>query len=245
MKTTADGLVIWENKTGEADRVITLLTKDGVISAYAKNSLRPKNKLTSSTAMLTFSNLELFSGKNMYTVDDAQTLNRFIKLSSDVEGYSLATYFCELLKLLAPIEDDAGGFLSLMMNCLYLLNEQKKAPALIKAVFELRIMSYAGYMPDIVECSECGAFESDRLSFDFQNGTLMCEACANLLAKQVNCSRSVLFAMRHIIYSDLKKAFSFELNKESQRLLNAISEQYVITHIERIPATLEFYKSIS
>ena len=37
MKTTAQGLVIWQVKTGEADRVITILTGGGVITAYARS----------------------------------------------------------------------------------------------------------------------------------------------------------------------------------------------------------------
>ena len=34
MKISVDGLVIWEKKTGEADKVISILTPDGVITAY-------------------------------------------------------------------------------------------------------------------------------------------------------------------------------------------------------------------
>ncbi len=244
MKTTADGLVIWEVKTGEADRVLTLLTPNGVVSAYAKNSLRPKNKLTSSTAMLSYANFELFSGKNMYTVDDAQTITRFVKLSADVEGYALAVYFCELLKLLAPVEDDAGDFLSLTLNSLYLLNEGKKPLLLIKAVFELRAMTYAGYLPDLVACSRCGASDSDAVRLDLTGGSWLCADCAKALSVPVNCSRAVLHAMRHAVYSALNRAFSFELAPDAMKLLGAVSEQYVLAHIERSLSTLDFYNAL-
>lgn len=244
MKTTTDGLVIWEVKTGEADRVLTLLTPRGVISAYAKNSLRPKNKLTSSTAMLSYANFELYSGKNMYTVDDAQTINRFIKLSADVEGYALAVYFCELLKLLAPVEDDAGDFLSLMLNSLYLLNKQKKPLELVKSVFELRAMAYAGYLPDLVACARCGVEESPTLRFDLVGGDWYCENCAKEMSMAVNCSRAVLYALRYVLYSELNRAFSFELSGEGMQLLNSISERYVLTHLDRNLSTLDFYRSV-
>lgn len=237
--------MIWENKTGEADRVITLLTPSGVVKAYAKNSLRPKNKLTSPTAMLSYSNFEMYTGANMYTVDDAQIKHRFVRLFSDTMGYAVAAYFCELLKLLAPVDDDAGDFMSLALNSFFMLNEGKKEHDLIKCVFELRLASLAGYMPDLVACSGCGASESTSGWFDIQEGIWICSGCARAAGKSLNLPGSSLSAMRHIIYSGLAKALSFELGDESKRLLSQICEQYIIARLERIPATLEFYKTIS
>ncbi len=242
MKLTADGLVIWEVKTGEADRVVTLLTPNGVITAYAKGSLRPKNRLTTPTAMLSYSNFELFTGKNMYTIDDAQTAARFIKLSP--ESYALAVYFCELLRLLAPVEEDAGDFLSLALNCLYLLNENKKPRAQVKAVFELRAMAYAGYLPDLTACTGCGREQAQDARFDLVGGTWLCAACAGGRAAPLNCSAAALSAMRHILTGELNRAFSFSLGDAGMRVLNELSEQYVLAHVERGMATLEFYHSL-
>ncbi|MBR2591706.1 MAG: recombination protein O N-terminal domain-containing protein, partial [Oscillospiraceae bacterium] len=64
MKKSVDGLVIWERKTGEADRVISILTPTGVVTAYAKGAQRPKSRFANSTSLLSYSNFELFSGKN-------------------------------------------------------------------------------------------------------------------------------------------------------------------------------------
>lgn len=244
MKLTTEGLVIWENKTGEADRVLTLLTPGGVVTAYAKNSLRPQNKLTTPTAMLSYSDFELFSGKNMYTVDDAQIKHRFVKLFADVQGYALAAYFCELLKLLAPIDDNASDFMSLTLNALYLLNARKKDIDLVKCVFELRAAAYAGYMPDLVECRDCGAYMSKDAYFDQYDGIWLCRDCAAQNARPLNMPQPVLQAMRHILYSDLAKAFSFKIGKTAQEILCDLSEQYVAVHIDKQLATLDFYQTI-
>lgn len=245
MKITTDALVIWESKTGEADRVITLLTEGGVITAYAKNSLRPKNKLTSPTSMLCFSNFELYSGTNMFTVDDAQIRHRFIKLSADVCGYSLAAYFCELLKLLAPIEDDAAEYLSLMMNSLYLINEKKRPLELIKSVFETRIMCLAGYMPDITECAECGTDKPTGGYFDVTNGVFYCESCAKKTGRALNVGGAVVSAIRHIISADSGKIFSFDIGDASLSSLKDVCEAYVSVHVEHRLPTLEFYNSLT
>ena len=60
MKTVTDALVIKEMKTGEADRLITLLTKDnGIIKAYASGAKSIKSKRVSATGLLSYSNFSL------------------------------------------------------------------------------------------------------------------------------------------------------------------------------------------
>lgn len=224
--------------------MITLLTPNGVISAYAKGSLRPRSRLASATGMLSYSDFELFPGANMYTVDDAQIRHRFARISADAMGYSLAIYFCELLKLLAPMEDDAGDFMSLMLNTLHLINEGKKDRDVVKSVFELRIATYAGYLPDLEACRVCGESHPGGIHFDILNGSWLCPECAGTLALPINCPASVLAALRHIVQGSLAAAFGFELGAQSLARLSALSEQYIIARLERLPATLEFYRKL-
>ncbi|MEA4912847.1 MAG: DNA repair protein RecO [Oscillospiraceae bacterium] len=244
MKTTAQGLVIWETRTGEADRVITILTADGVITAYAKGSLRPKNKLTSPTAMLSLSDFELFTGKNMFTVDDALVKLRFVRLMADATAYALAVYFCELMKLLAPIEDDAREYLSLLLNALYLLDEGKKPRWLIKCVLELRLMALAGYAPQADVCAVCAGAVEDGF-FDAENGVLLCADCARRAARPVNCGAAMSAALRHILYAPAKKAFAFDLAAGVRTSFAALCEDYVQRRIERRLPTLDFYVALA
>ena len=245
MKISMNGLVIWEVKTGEADRVITILGENGLITAYSKGSLRPKNKLTSSTAMLSYSNFELYSGKTMYNIDDAISKERFIALFTDVERYYYASYFCELMKYLAPIDDDAHDYLALMLNTMHLLNERKKNEHLIKPVFEMRLMTIAGYMPDLTGCVDCADSQLKNGYFDMQNGIWYCELCAKQHGKPINCSIPSFAALRHIIYSESRKIFSFEIPENAILEINKLSSKYVQIHIDHSLTTLDFLNLIT
>lgn len=244
MKTTTDALVIWENKTGEADRVITLLTPDGILSAYARNSLKPNNKLTSSTAMLSYSDFDLYPGKNMFTVDDAKIRHCFVHLFTDVEGYALSAYFCDLLRLLAPVGDDASAFLSLMLNALAMINEDKRPKDIIKSVFELKILEYAGYAPDIHSCRNCGAEEDTPGFFDLLDSTWLCRRCCAKKEMPLNCAQGAIAAIRHILNSALSKAFAFELGESALKNLVDLCEHYTIAKVEKKLDTLDFYKTL-
>ena len=244
MKTTADGIVIWEVKTGEADRVITILTENGLITAYARGSMKANGRLTAGTSVLSYSNFELASGKTMYTVTEAELERRFIHLYSDAQAYSLAVYFCELLKLLAPTDEDSSEYLKLMLNSLYLLDSAAKPLWQVKAVFELTLMTLSGYMPDVLCCSQCGEYESDMVTFDLNTGSWLCSSCSEKAGLMPTVPFSAVAAMRYIITSEPKKAFSFRLTDKAAEDFAALTESFVRLHVEHKLSTLDFYKQL-
>lgn len=244
MKIATDALVIWEHKTGETDRVITLLTPEGVLSAYARGSLKPGGKLTSATAMLGYSSFELTEGKNMYTVAEAESIMRFARLSADMRSYALACYFCELERLLAPADAGSAEYLSLALGALHLLSESDKPRELIKCAFELRAMSAAGYMPDVEACALCGNTEPGDGFFDAAGGNFLCAECAKERGLNINLPRGALSALRYILDAPVSRVFSFELGERSLEALSRIAEDSVRRWTEHPLPTLDFYKTL-
>ena len=101
----------------------------------------------------------------MYTVDSAADKLQFVALAADVAALSLAAYLCELLRLLAPVDEDAGDFLSLALTALHLLNAGGDR-RIVKSAFELKLLSLAGYMPGLDGCRLCGAPGGRAIAFD-------------------------------------------------------------------------------
>lgn len=244
MNVSKDGLVIWSSTTGEADKVLTILTDEGLITAYSRGSLRPKGRLTSASTMLSFSNFELATGKNMYTIVNAVSERKFLNIYSDAVTYSLATYFCEILRLTVPLGEEAKPYLSIMMNTLFLLNKNAKPLWQIKAVFEMTIMTLSGYMPNIFECKECGKASSDLVSFDFEDGTWVCSECSQKHGHAAQVPFSVISAIRYIVSSEPQRAFAFDLKSPSQEIFCDTCERYLIEHIEHDLNTLSYYHAI-
>ncbi len=152
MRTTTMGLVLRATKTGEADRALLLLTPDGLVSAMAKGALRLKSRLFSGTGLFCYSEFTLFEGKTMFVVDEAEVRQVFWGIHESVEHMALAMYFAELASTLSPTGQEAEAQLRLLLNSLYLLSEGRRAPRLVKAVYELRAMTLAGFMPALVAC---------------------------------------------------------------------------------------------
>ncbi len=242
MKINTDGLILKRGAVGESDRLVTVLTRDlGVIRAFVHGASKVKGKSTSATDALMYSSFTVTRTKDTYKIDEITPIEVFFELRSDIERLSLAQYFCEVAMYLVVEGENAEEPLRLMLNCLYMLCKGLRSNEQIKAIFELRMMTLAGFMPDLEGCSSCGASEDKPARFDYAGGTFECEACAKAAA---NISAPMLRAMRHISCCDFGKLFSFELTPDAAKALSRVTERYIITHCDREFTALNFYKSL-
>ncbi|MBP5458853.1 MAG: DNA repair protein RecO [Clostridia bacterium] len=244
MNLETDGLVIKEQKIGENDRLITLLTsKYGLIRAFVRRANTVKSSMLPCTQLLSYSDFVLYKGKSSYSVNSASPKASFFKLNEDIEALSVGFYLAELFGELAPENDNAEVLLKLLLNSLYLMAEKKRPPAQVKATAELRALSNAGYMPNLVACAECGTYETDPMYFNPASGLLFCSDCAGP-ADGMQLSLPTVTAMRYICYTEEKKVFNYSLTDASMKELSQAAEQFALQQTGRNFRTLDFLKSI-
>lgn len=245
MQMITTGLVLRATKTGEADRVLSILTPEhGIISAIAKGSLRLKSKLFSATGLFCYSEFELFEGKSMFVVDNASVKELFWGIHQSVEGMALGMYFSEFISTLSPVGAECAAIFKLFLNTLYFLSKNARPPLLLKAVFELRALSLTGFLPALTACSGCVKYEGGPFFFDVSTGLLYCADCARERGLSPNLDAAALRAMRHIMLCDTADVFRFQLAEESTRHLAAVSKSYVLQCLDKPFKTEDFLNTI-
>jgi DNA repair protein RecO (recombination protein O) len=248
MKTDTRGLVVSEKRVGEGDRLVTVLTEDrGILRAFVHQSKWAAGGRLSATRLFTYSRFSIFEGRDSYIIDDAQPIEVFFDLRKDIGRLSLAQYFCELSSVLAPQGSEAGDFLRLVLNAMYFLCRGTRSQAVLKAAVEMRMMSLAGYQPDLVCCAQCGCYEAETMYFLPRQGKLLCEACRAPQNREPAYALhgGALTALRHTIYAEFPKLFSFRLPPNAERELCAASEGYVTETLQRGFRTLDFYRQMT
>ncbi len=242
---TTDGLIIREQNIGENDKLVTLLTRDmGVISAYAAGSKSIKSKKSSATCLLSYSSFVLKKKGDFFRISEAAPIKVFFSTGDDIEALYLAQYFCELAAVHTPDDSVCESVLRLFLNCLHFLSEKKRNIFLLKAIAELRLLSLIGYMPDLVACKKCVRYENELMYFDTFEGFLYCSNCVPYQKDYAVLNATLIMAMRHIIYSDFEKLFSFTLPDDACRALSAVTEKYLINKTEQKLRTLSFFNSL-
>lgn len=244
---TAEGIVLKERSVGEQDKFIDILTKDrGVLELSVKGAKKINGKSGSSTQLFAYSKFCINERGERFYLNSAEPIHIFYGLRSSLTKISLASYFADVLRYCIDPEAQSGDIMRLYLNTLHYLEKGLRNEALLKSVFELRLLSEIGYMPDVVACRGCGAFEPAELFFSVDDGGFYCSECGKELEneKYMRLKLPVLRALRHIVLSDYERLFNFRVSDEMQKKLSVFTENYLLTHIERGFQTLDFYNSL-
>lgn len=247
MQVTANGLVIREKILSNDNRLLTILTDEyGLVRAFVKSVKKLGGSLAAATDLFTYSSFVLFSNKEQYSVNSAESIQIFYHLRDDLEKTALASYMGQLAEELAPQGEQAEEYLRLFLNSLYLLEQNKRTVDFIKPLFELRMLTLAGYMPDLVGCQNCGEYDADGFYFSPTAGGILCSDCAGEIPPQgsIPLTKAQLAAMRHIIYSESNRVFQFKMSAEGLQNLGRITEFYLLNQLGKTLSTLDFYHSL-
>ncbi len=256
MLISIEGLVTKSINVNDNNKLITILTKDnGIIYAFVNNCKKLNGKLVASSEILTYCQFVLFKNKEKYSVNEAVVLKQFPNIRSNIVKLSLSCYFFELINEIAGKSEFSHEYLRLMLNSLHVMDEDKKDILMVKSVVELKMISIAGYMPDLICCSSCLSNQQEtqpnkqhQQGYYFSLvGELICQDCYQNNVndvKSVMISQGVLFAMRYIIYSDISKIYSFKLSADDVVELAKVAENYLLFKTNLDLPSLRYLKSV-
>ncbi|MBE7002698.1 MAG: DNA repair protein RecO [Ruminococcaceae bacterium] len=244
-KIVTKGIVLRETQTKEADKILTVLTAEqGKLAVVARGARRKNSRIAAASELLAYSELVLFERNGWMMLDEASTLELWDNVRRDVEKLSLASYFAEMAEAVTG-EESAGETLSLLLNALYALDRLDKPQELVKAAYELKLLSISGYEPLVADCAVCGDTAPAEPLFDPGEGVVLCRGCAGAAAGALlPLDPGSLAAMRHVIGAERKRMLSFELRGETLARFSAACEAFSRRQLERGFRTLDFYKSL-
>ncbi|GAB3259627.1 DNA repair protein RecO [Nocardioides dilutus] len=174
-----EAVVLRTHKLAEADRIVTLLTREhGRVRAVAKGVRRTTSRFGSRLEPFTHVDLMLAEGRNLDTVTQAETLSSFSgTLGNDYERYTAGTVMLETAERLASEEKQPSvqQFL-LLVGGLRAMAAGERRPAQVLDSYLLRALSVAGYAPSFEHCAHCG-LEGPHRWFNPSMGGVLCPTC--------------------------------------------------------------------
>ncbi|MBE6484043.1 MAG: DNA repair protein RecO [Actinomycetaceae bacterium] len=175
-----EALVLRTHDLGEADRIITLLTRaHGRVRGVAKGVRRTKSRFGARLEPFSMVDVQLYQGRSLDVITEAATLNPFGRaIAPDYEAYTAANAMAEVAERLTPEEgqEDEEQYL-LLLGAVHSLAVKAHDPALILDSYLLRAMALSGWAVAIWDCARCGRSEELR-SFHVASGGMVCDNCA-------------------------------------------------------------------
>ena len=248
MHITTKALVLRGVDYKESDKILTLFTQDqGKLTASARGCRRKGSAIAAGCQLLAWSEMVLYDYQGRWSVKEAAAERLFQGVRDDIARLALGCYFAEAAELLAVEGEENPELLSLILNSLHALDKMPEKPLpLVKAAFEWKAMALAGYEPLIDGCDVCGAEPPEEPRFHLREGVLHCAGCRGQVGEGISMPLSLqaLSALRHIVYGDPKRLFSFRLEGEPLKQLADGAEAYLYTQLERGFRTLDYYKNL-
>lgn len=164
---------------GEADRIITLLTREhGKIRAVAKGVRRTSSKFGSRLEPFMQVDLQLNTGRNLEMVTQAEMLGSHGRaIAEDYGLYTVGTAMLETADRIVDAEHaPALQQYRLLVGAVRTLAEQVHASGSVLDSYLLRALSIAGWAPSFTDCARCGE-PGPHTAFAAAMGGAVCSRC--------------------------------------------------------------------
>lgn len=174
-----EGVVLRTQKLGEADRIVTLLTRrTGLVRAVGKGVRRTKSRFGARLEPFTHVDAQLYTGRTLDVFTQAETVRAYgTAIVADYGRYTAGTAMLEAAQRIVSVEKEPAlrQFL-LIVGGLRTLAGAEHDPRLVLDAYLLRALSTAGYAPALEECAHCGARGTHR-AFAVNAGGMVCSVC--------------------------------------------------------------------
>lgn len=213
-------------RLGEADRIVTLLTEGrGKVRAVAKGVRKTKSRFGSRLEPISHVSVQLYEGRDLDTVTQAETVDHFRPIRDDLERVTRATALLEVADQVAQEGEANAALYRMLVGALRALSAHS-SPLLVTG-FYWKLLSLEGFHPLLDVCASCGG-EGPFVAFDLSEGGVLCRTCR----RGSPISVEALGLIRRILGGSLSSALA-EPASPSTREAEAIAVRAMEYHLER------------
>lgn len=174
-----EAIVLRTQKLGEADRIVTLLTRShGRVRGVARGVRKTTSRIGARLEPFSHVDVQMYEGRSLDSVNQVETIAALgAQLSDDYPRWTSGTAMLETAERLTPEEREPSvQQFALLVAGLRSLAAREHDATLILDAYLLRSLSVAGWSPSFDTCARCGA-EGPHRAFSIQGGGVVCSDC--------------------------------------------------------------------
>lgn len=226
-----EAIVLKRSDFFESDRLLILYTPNlGKIRAIAKGVRKPTSRKGGHVELFTHSQLLIAKGRNLDIVTQAETIHPFLPLREDLLRITHAYYAAELIDRFTEERVENRPLFELLLSVLGWIGEASDL-SLVMRLFELHLLGYVGYRPQLFRCARCEArIEPVANFFSPEDGGVLCPPCGEAEPQARSISLNALKALRFLQTRDYAICQRLRISEKLHGELEMIMHGY-ITHI--------------
>lgn len=179
----SEALVLRSHPLGEADRIVTFLTREvGKVRGVAKGARRSRRRFGSNLELLSRVRLSWFEreGGELVRIEAAELLESFYDLQADPERGAMLACFAEVADCFAREGQEDAAFYRLLHAVLRAVRGGMDL-RWARGYFEIWTLRLHGVLPPLDACATCGASLRGRGGrYGRRQGGMACASCAGV-----------------------------------------------------------------
>src|SRR5437868_202605 len=242
----ADAIVLHRLDYGEADRILTLLTREyGKLGAIAKGARRAKARTGSSLDLFGRSRMMLAKGRNLDVVAQVERRGDVRHISGDLHRTAYACLVAEVADKVLEERHPVDDVFQLIVTTIDRLNTPERSARAESAWFVMRILDLLGYQPQLLDCAGCGeALPEAAAWFSPLLGGVLCRKCGSHDQAGSPVSVNGLKILRLMAAGDGSLYDRIRLNVDLLQEIEDALEAQLEYHLDRRLKSLDFIRGI-
>ncbi|RMG05088.1 MAG: DNA repair protein RecO [Nitrospirae bacterium] len=171
-----EGIILNTTPFGEADLIVTCLTKDfGIIRLFAKSPRKVGSRFGSSLEPLTHSRIGFFGKEQsrLPRLTQSDIIHSFQPLREDIRLFLQISELIELTIRTHPELSEGKRLFALLLTVLKEI-ERDGTPGILPLYYKIHTLRLGGFAPRLQNCTRCGS-ASQR--FLLSEGGIVCSNC--------------------------------------------------------------------
>lgn len=238
-----EGIVLRELDYAETDRILTLLTPEGKLSALVHGIRRATSRKVGHLGLFYRAQLLMARGRNLDIVTQAESLEEFEGLRGDLLRFTYACYIGELVERLSR-EEEGGELYALTIDALRRIADEPD-PRLWTRYFELRLLTYTGYRPELFHCLGCQEpIRPEANVFVASEGGLFCPRCGAAHRRGRTVSVNAQKVLRYLATRSPEEVEGLRISEGTHAEVEALLYEYLEFTLERELKSVTFLQRL-
>ena len=240
----ATGIVLHRTLLGEADKILTIFTREyGKLSAVAKGARKPSSRISGATELFVNARFLMAKGRSLDVVSQCEIIESYPALRLDLDRLARATYICELLDRMTLDRDESAceNLHDLTAGALHLLQRTETYPDGAVHAYELYLLAELGYAPVLNTCAKCGKeMWGGTVAFSPSHGGVLCADDRHLARDAAPLSWDAVQALIELRDSDSDRIIHMRVTSRIGAEIARALRAYVAHRLDRSLKSAEF-----
>ncbi len=230
-----EAIVLRHAEWGEADRLITIFTREGAkLRVIAKGARKIKSRKAGHLEPFTRVTLQLAKSRSFPIVTQAETQDAYLPLRDDLLRTVTASTVIELLdRFTYESEAETPTVFSLLADTLTRITTQSD-PWIAVRYYEVQVLDVLGYRPQLGVCANCSnEIQPVDQFFSIVQGGILCPSCGRNLPGSQPVSMTALKTLRHYQRSSYSQAVKWDPPEAVRLEVETLLQRYITYLLER------------